>query len=73
MQNPLSRRDRRLAARVSEPVDGFRPTAPAPMSSTRFRPAAILTAAEQFLSKTPAQREGLIRLVMEGHLRGIIG
>jgi flotillin len=35
--------------------------------------ASILTAAEQFLSKIPAQREGLIRLVMEGHLRGIIG
>jgi len=34
---------------------------------------SILTAAEQFLSKTPDQREGLIRLVMEGHLRGIIG
>jgi flotillin len=34
---------------------------------------SIMTAAEQFLSKTPAQREGLIRLVMEGHLRGIIG
>lgn len=34
---------------------------------------SILTGAEQFLSKTPAQREGLIRLVMEGHLRGIIG
>ncbi|HET8799223.1 MAG TPA: SPFH domain-containing protein, partial [Thermoanaerobaculia bacterium] len=34
---------------------------------------SILTAAEQFLSKTPPQREGLIRLVMEGHLRGIIG
>jgi flotillin len=34
---------------------------------------SILTAAEQFLSKEPAQREGLIRLVMEGHLRGIIG
>jgi flotillin len=34
---------------------------------------AIETAAEQFLTKTPAQREGLIRLVMEGHLRGIIG
>jgi flotillin len=34
---------------------------------------SILTAAEQFLSKQPAQREGLIRLVMEGHLRGIIG
>ncbi|HUB00725.1 MAG TPA: SPFH domain-containing protein [Terracidiphilus sp.] len=35
--------------------------------------ASILTAAEQFLSKAPPQREGLIRLVMEGHLRGIIG
>jgi flotillin len=34
---------------------------------------SILTAAEQFLSKSPDQREGLIRLVMEGHLRGIIG
>ena len=34
---------------------------------------SILTAAEQFLSKTQAEREGLIRLVMEGHLRGIIG
>jgi flotillin len=34
---------------------------------------SILTASEQFLTKTPAEREGLIRLVMEGHLRGIIG
>jgi flotillin len=34
---------------------------------------SILTAAEQFLTKTPQEREGLIRLVMEGHLRGIIG
>lgn len=34
---------------------------------------SILTAAEQFLTKSPVQREGLIRLVMEGHLRGIIG
>ncbi len=34
---------------------------------------SILTAAEQFLSKTPLEREALIRLVMEGHLRGIIG
>src|SRR5207237_757179 len=25
------------------------------------------------LTKSPDQREGLIRLVMEGHLRGIIG
>jgi flotillin len=35
--------------------------------------ASILTAAEQFLTKNPEEREGLIRLVMEGHLRGIIG
>jgi len=34
---------------------------------------SILTAAEQFLTKAPEEREGLIRLVMEGHLRGIIG
>jgi flotillin len=34
---------------------------------------SIQTAAEQFLTKTPDQRESLIRLVMEGHLRGIIG
>ena len=34
---------------------------------------SILTAAEQFLSKTWEQRQGLIRLVMEGHLRGIVG
>src|ERR1700730_15302209 len=34
---------------------------------------SILTAAEQFLSKADQAREGLIRLVMEGHLRGIIG
>ena len=34
---------------------------------------SILTAAEQFLSKTPQDRENLIRLVMEGHLRGIVG
>src|SRR5271167_4587201 len=36
-------------------------------------PISIKTAAEQFLTKRPEQREGLIRLVMEGHLRGIIG
>jgi flotillin len=36
-------------------------------------PVSILTAAEQFLNKDPVQREGLIRLVMEGHLRGIVG
>src|SRR6201991_2739399 len=34
---------------------------------------SIRTAAEQFLTKTDQEREGLIRLVMEGHLRGIIG
>src|SRR5215468_3948132 len=36
-------------------------------------PESILTASEQFLTKPPTEREGLIRLVMEGHLRGIIG
>src|SRR3989440_7256879 len=36
-------------------------------------PVSIQTAAEQFLTKSPDEREGLIRLVMEGHLRGIIG
>jgi flotillin len=36
-------------------------------------PESIQTAAEQFLTKAPQEREGLIRLVMEGHLRGIIG
>ncbi|HEX4205267.1 MAG TPA: SPFH domain-containing protein [Ktedonobacteraceae bacterium] len=35
--------------------------------------ASIKTAAEQFLSKTQEDRENLIRLVMEGHLRGIVG
>jgi flotillin len=34
---------------------------------------SIKTAAEQFLSKTQEERENLIRLVMEGHLRGIVG
>jgi flotillin len=34
---------------------------------------SVLTAAEQFLTKTPEEREALIRLVMEGHLRGIVG
>ncbi|MFL5760337.1 MAG: flotillin family protein [Thermomicrobiales bacterium] len=34
---------------------------------------SIQTAAEQFLNKSPQEREGLIRLVMEGHLRGIVG
>src|SRR5499433_2790448 len=36
-------------------------------------PESILTASEQFLTKTDDERQGLIRLVMEGHLRGIIG
>src|SRR5579885_3652625 len=36
-------------------------------------PESIQTAAEQFLTKSDENREGLIRLVMEGHLRGIIG
>ncbi|MBZ5535163.1 MAG: flotillin family protein [Acidobacteriia bacterium] len=36
-------------------------------------PESVRTAAEQFLTKTPTERESLIRLVMEGHLRGIIG
>src|SRR5438128_8761304 len=36
-------------------------------------PESIKTAAEQFLTKSPQDRDGLIRLVMEGHLRGIIG
>src|SRR5579883_1226795 len=39
----------------------------------RSDPESIRTAAEQFLSKTQADRENLIRLVMEGHLRGIVG
>jgi flotillin len=34
---------------------------------------SVKTAAEQFLSKTQTDRESLIRLVMEGHLRGIVG
>lgn len=34
---------------------------------------SIRTAAEQFLDKPMLEREALIRLVMEGHLRGIIG
>ena len=36
-------------------------------------PESIVTAAEQFLTKSDGERDGLIRLVMEGHLRGIIG
>jgi flotillin len=36
-------------------------------------PESIRTAAEQFLTKPPEDRESLLRLVMEGHLRGIVG
>ncbi|MFL5733374.1 MAG: flotillin family protein [Chloroflexia bacterium] len=36
-------------------------------------PDSIRTAAEQLLTKAPQEREALIRLVMEGHLRGIVG
>ncbi|MBX6341463.1 MAG: flotillin family protein, partial [Thermomicrobiaceae bacterium] len=36
-------------------------------------PESIKTAAEQFLTKRQEEREALIRLVMEGHLRGIVG
>src|SRR6476661_4985618 len=36
-------------------------------------PDSIRTAAEQCLNKTPQDRENLIRRVMEGHLRGIVG
>lgn len=39
----------------------------------KSNPESIRTAAEQFLSKPQQERENLIRLVMEGHLRGIIG
>jgi len=34
---------------------------------------SVRTAAEQFLNKSQHERESLIRLVMEGHLRGIVG
>src|SRR3954447_20781621 len=39
----------------------------------RSDPESIRTAAEQFLTKPRAESEALIRLVMEGHLRGIVG
>src|SRR6266481_2361233 len=35
--------------------------------------ASVKTAAEQFLSKSQQEREGLIGLVMEGQLGGIVG
>lgn len=34
---------------------------------------SVLTAAEQLLSKTTQERHEVLKLVMEGHLRGIIG
>jgi flotillin len=34
---------------------------------------SIITAAEQFLSKSWDDRQAVIRLVMEGHLRGVVG
>jgi flotillin len=34
---------------------------------------SIMTAAEQFLDKPSEERDAAIRLVMEGHLRGIVG
>lgn len=36
-------------------------------------PRNILKAAEQFLSKSEQERQDLIKLVLEGHLRGVIG
>src|SRR5690349_14596333 len=36
-------------------------------------PLSIRTASEQFLTKAPEERQALLRLVMEGHLRGIVG
>jgi len=39
----------------------------------RSDPESVQTAAEQFLNKEQQEREALIRLVMEGHLRGIVG
>ena len=39
----------------------------------RSDPESIRTSAEQFLTKDPEERQALIRLVMEGHLRGIVG
>jgi len=41
--------------------------------SRSVRHQSIWTAAEQFLTKTDQETRGLIKLVMEGHLRGIIG
>src|SRR5919199_1377676 len=40
---------------------------------TKSDPESIRTSAEQFLTQPPDEREALLRLVMEGHLRGIVG
>lgn len=40
---------------------------------TKSDEASIKTAAEQFLDKKQDEREHLLKLVMEGHLRGIVG
>ncbi len=40
---------------------------------TKSDEKSIKTAAEQFLDKKQDEREHLIKLVMEGHLRGIVG
>jgi len=39
----------------------------------RSDPPSIRTAAEQLLTKSATDRQALIRLVLEGHLRGIVG
>jgi flotillin len=39
----------------------------------RSDPPSIRTAAEQLLTKSANDRQALIRLVLEGHLRGIVG
>lgn len=36
-------------------------------------PESILKAAQQFLSKSDDEREKIIKLVLEGHLRGVVG
>src|SRR2546427_1030638 len=46
---------------------------PVPQIKVKYDTESVLTASEQFLTKTDQERESLIRLVMEGHLRGIIG
>src|SRR5262245_10217281 len=39
----------------------------------RSDPESIRTSAEQFLTKLPEERQALLRLVMEGHMLGIVG